>query len=94
MKITGLLWLEDLVDKIAHKHAVKQAEVREVFNNRPRFRFVEKGHRLGENMLSALGQTDAGRYLIVFFIHKRDGQALVLSAREMTASERRLYGKK
>jgi len=94
LKITGLLWLEDLVDKIAQKHAVKQGEVREVFDNGPALRFVEKGHRLGENMYSALGQTDAGRYLVVFFIHKRDGQALILSARDMTASERRVYGKK
>jgi uncharacterized protein len=94
LKINGLIWLEELVDKIAHKHAVKQEEVREVFDNRPRFRFVEKGHRLGENVFSALGRTDAGRYLIVFFIHKKVGQALILSARDMTASERRLYGKK
>jgi uncharacterized protein len=45
-------------------------------------------------VFSALGQTDADRYLIVFFIHKKEGQALILSARDMTASERRLYGKK
>ena len=94
MKINGLIWLEELVDKIAQKHSIKQKEVREVFDNRPRFRFVEKGHRLGENVYSALGQTDAGRYLIVFFILKKEGQALILSARDMTASERRLYGKK
>jgi uncharacterized DUF497 family protein len=94
LKINGLIWLEELVDKIAQKHAVKPEEVREVFDNRPRFRFVEKGHRLGENVFSALGQTDAGRYLIVFFIQKKAGQALILSARDMTASERRLYGKK
>lgn len=94
MKITSLLWLEDLVDKIAHKHAVKLDEVREVFDRRPRFRFIEKGHRLGENVFSAQGQTEAGRYLVVFFIHKKEGQALILSARDMTASERRMYGKK
>jgi uncharacterized protein len=77
LKITGLIWLEDLVDKIAQKHAVKRDEIRELFDNRPRFRFVEKGHRLGENVFSALGQTDAGRYLIVFFIHKKEGQAFI-----------------
>jgi uncharacterized DUF497 family protein len=94
LKITSLIWLEDLVEKIALKHAVKQPEVKEALQNRPRFAFVEKGHRRGENVYSALGQTDAGRYLIVFFIHKEDGQALVLSARDMTDSERRRYGKK
>ena len=83
-----------IVDKIAQEHAVKQSEIREVFDNRPLLRFVEKGHRLGENVYSALGRTEAGRYLVVFFIHKKKGQALILSARDMTASERRLYGKK
>jgi uncharacterized DUF497 family protein len=40
---------------------------------------------------SASGQTHAGRYLIVFFVHKRDGRALILSARDMTRNERRRY---
>jgi uncharacterized DUF497 family protein len=29
--------------------------------------------------------------LIVFFVHKRDRQALILSARDMTRSERSRY---
>ncbi|MGH9759420.1 MAG: hypothetical protein ACREDR_22495 [Blastocatellia bacterium] len=41
-----------------------------------------------------MAQTDAGRYLIVFLIYKKGGQALVVSARDMTESERKLYGKK
>lgn len=94
MKITSLIWLEDLVDKIARKHAVKQSEVREVLRNHPRFRFVEKGRRMGENVYSAMGQTDTGRYLIVFFIRKKEEEALILSARDMTESERRRHGKK
>lgn len=94
LKITGLLWLEDIVEKNEQKHAVRQQEVREVFANSPRFRFVERGHRVGENVYVALGRTQAGRYLIVFFIFKKQGQALILSARNMTVSERRRYEKK
>lgn len=94
MRIGGLIWLEDIVQKIAQKHAVRQQEVREVFASQPRFRFVEKGHQPGENVYAALGQTVGGRYLIVFFIHKQDGRALILSARDMTDLERRGYGKK
>jgi uncharacterized DUF497 family protein len=52
--------------------------------NSSHFRFVEKGDRRGENVYSALGQTSAGRYLIVFFVRKRAGQALPISARDMT----------
>jgi uncharacterized DUF497 family protein len=41
-----------------------------------------------------VGRTDAGRYLIVFFVRKKTQQALILSARDMTRSERRRYEKK
>lgn len=94
MKITGLIWLEDIVQKNLQKHAVQKQDVREVFACGPRFRLAEKGHRSGEDVYAALGRTDAGRYLIVFFVHKKDGRALILSARDMTHSERRKYGKK
>jgi uncharacterized DUF497 family protein len=94
LTITGLIWLEDIVQKNLQKHTVQQQEVREIFANRPRFWFVENGHRAGENVYAALGQTEAGRYLIVFFVHKKDSRALILSARDMTSTERRRYGKK
>jgi hypothetical protein len=54
-------------------------------------RLVESGQRRGEHVYAALGQTEAGRYLVVFLVHKLDGRALVLSARDMTAAERREY---
>lgn len=94
MKITGFIWLEDIVEKLAQKHGVQQQEIKEVFAKLPHFRFAEKGHRPGENVYAALGQTDAGRYLIVFFVHKKDGRALPLSARNMTHAERRRYEQK
>ena len=94
MKITGFIWLEDIVRKLLRKHDVSQDEVGEVFTNQPRFRFVEKGHRAGENVYAALGRTDAGRYLICFFVHKQDRRALILSARDMSDAERRRYAKK
>jgi len=91
LKITGLIWLEDIVEKPERKHGVQQQEVREVFANLPLFRFVEKGHRPNENVYAALGRTSAGRYLIVFFVYKKDRRALILSARDMTPAERRRY---
>lgn len=94
MKITGILWLEDVVEKLLLKHQVDEQEVLEVMEDRPYFRFVEKGHRKDENVYAAFGQTEAGRYLIVYFILKPKNQALVLSARDMTLSERRKYEQK
>ncbi len=91
MKIKGLIWLDKIIDKLATKHNVGQNEVLEVLLNQPYFRFVEKGHRLGENVYAALGRTKSGRYLMVFFIYKKDGRATILPARDMTSSERRRY---
>jgi len=59
--------------------------------NRPYCRFVEKGHRSRENVYAAMGQTDSGRYLILFFVYKKDRRALILSARDMTNTERKRY---
>ena len=94
MKIKEFIWFEEIVEKIERKHHVRQEEVREVFANRPQFRFVEKGHRSGENVYAALGYTNAGRRLIVFFVYKRDKSALLLSARNMTIAERKRYEQK
>jgi uncharacterized DUF497 family protein len=44
--------------------------------------------------IRAGGQTDSGRYLIVFFIHKGDNTALILSARDMDRGERKQYERK
>ena len=94
MKITGIIWLDDIVEKLYSKHGVTTVEVREIFESRPRFRFVEKGHRSGENVYFASGQTGEGRYLIVFFVYKKDSRVLILSARDMTRAERRKHDRK
>jgi len=91
MEIDDFIWLPDIVEKIAVKHQVLQDEVEEVFFDRPLFRFVELGCRAGEDVHAALGQTDAGRYLIVFFIYKSNHAALIVSARDMDSKERKRY---
>lgn len=94
MKLSGIIWLEEIIEKIDRKHRVTQDEVRDVLRSSSHFRFVEKGHRRGENVYSAMGQTSAGRYLIVFFVRKKTRQALPVSARDMTRGERRRYEKR
>ena len=49
------------------KHQVAPEEVDEVLFSRPLYRKVQKGHVPGEDVYAALGRTEAGRYLIVFF---------------------------
>lgn len=94
MTIRGVVWLREIVDKLAVKHHVDPHEVEEVLANTNQFRFLEKGERRGEDVYVALGQSDAGRYLAVLFIYKKTREALILSAREMAAKERKQYGKK
>jgi len=94
LRIAGLIWLDDIVQKLQRKHGVLPDEVEEVFSERPQFRRVEKGHRLGEHVYAAFGQTDDGRYLTIFFVYKKNRRALILSARDMTRAERRRYGRK
>ncbi|MBN1429656.1 MAG: BrnT family toxin [Anaerolineae bacterium] len=94
MKIESLIWLRDIVDKLAWKHQVDPEEVEEALNNRPKIRFVEKGERKGEDVYVALGQTGSGRYLAILFIYKKTKEALIVSARDMADKERKQYGKK
>lgn len=94
MKILRIIWLEHIIDKLAYKHGVTPEEVEEVFALQPKVTRVEKGRFQGEDVYRALGQAESGRYLVVFFIHKRTGEALILSARDMDDKERRSYGRK
>ena len=59
-----------------------------------RFRRIERGDVEGEDLYAAIGQTSAGRYLMIYFVHKKTGEALVVTARDMTKKEKRSYAKK
>lgn len=94
MEITNLIWLDEVLDKIESKRHVTQTEVEEILSGRPKIKKMRKAHFLTEYVYRALGRTTAGRYLVVFFIHKQTGEALILSARDMDKKERRSYASK
>ena len=94
MRIRDVKFAPGVIEKLSLKHNVTDYEVREVFANLPRFRLGEKGERQDEDVYSASGQTDAGRYLTVFFIYKLNQDALIISARDMDKKEKRRYGRK
>ncbi len=91
MYVADIIWLRDIVDKLQWKHQVSPDEVEEVLFGQPLFRRVQKGHVAGEDVYAAMGQTDAGCYLVIFFVYKRSQQALIISARDMDSAERRQY---
>ena len=95
MDIDYIVCPADIEDKLESKHHVTVAQARQVLLNNPRIRFGEKGHTPGQDVYAAFGQTFGGRYLAVFFVHKPDAAtAIIISARDMTTSERKRYGRK
>jgi len=94
MRIDDIVWLPHFVDKLVWKHHVLPEEVQEVLLDNPRYRKVQRGHVPGEDLYAAYGRTRAGRYLTVFFVYKPTHDALIISARDMDAKERRRYAKK
>ena len=94
MNISDIIWLTQFVDKIESKHGVSTDEVEQVLTNRPRIQQIERGALEGEDLYRAIGQTEAGRFLVVFFIYKGRGRALVISARDVSQRERKNYGKR
>ena len=93
MNIYTVIWKDQFVEKLEVKHGVDIDEVEEVLFSNPHVRLFEKGHIKGENLYAAYGQTQAGRYLIVFFVLKKKTSALPISARDMTQPERKYYDK-
>jgi len=94
LKIREIIWLDDVVDKLRWKHHVTATEVEEVLSRKPRINFMEKGkHDSDENLYVALGTTEAGRYLLVLFVLKSNQRALIITARDMTISEKQYYEK-
>lgn len=94
MEVREIIWLEFFVEKLWRKHRVRIEEVEEVLSAEPPVRRVARGNIAGEDVYSAMGRTTRGRYLIVFFVLKAGGRALVISARDMSQKEKRRYAKK
>ena len=91
MKLSIIIWLEDIVEKLHYKHNVKENEVIEVLNNKPKFIRKETGYRQGEDVYAAFGKTNTERFLSVFFVYTKDQRAIIVSARDMTTKERKKY---
>lgn len=92
--IDDIIFLNPVVEKLAWKHRIVPNEVEEVLSGRCKIYKIEKGKVEGEHLYNALGRTEGGRYLSVFFILKIDRIALLVTARDMNRRERKRYEKK
>ena len=93
MRITDIIWKDGVVEKLSVKHAVSIVEAEETLRSRPVVSRMAKGRVQDEDVYAAMAQITGGRYLIVFFIDKKRGVALPISARDMSPAERKYYGK-
>lgn len=93
MNIYEIIWLDTIVAKLWIKHQISIYEVEYVLKGKHHCRLIEKGRVEGEHVFNASGRTADGRYIIVFFIAKKGGKILPISARDMDKSERKLYGR-
>ena len=77
-----------ILDKIESKHNVTFSEVEEACLSDKRH--VRKGR---EGLYKVFSQTTSGRYILVVLVNLGSGSWKVVTAREMSDSERQLYKK-
>ena len=85
-KIDDLAIDDEVLAKIQSRHQVSFEEVSEAcYSARKHVRRGKQG------LYKVFSQTMAGRYLLVVIVYRRTQGWQVVTAREMTDSERRLY---
>lgn len=86
-------WNKGNIDKNLEKHKVNFRECEEIFFNKPLKTFYDIKHSQKENRFIALGITDKGRKLYIAFTI-RNKKIRVISTRDMSRKERKLYEQK
>ena len=89
-KCTGFDWDKGNIDKNWIKHTVSPSECEQVFFNHPLVVQDDLVHSTTEKRFYALGQTDMKRFLFIAFT-VRNNLIRVISARDMSRKERRVY---
>ena len=90
MRIDDFLWPDERIEHVA-RHGVTPEEVEEVCFGRS---LIQRAKSEGVNpVYYVLGQSESGRYVFCVVIRFPDGIAYPVTAREMTAKEKRRYRK-
>jgi uncharacterized DUF497 family protein len=88
--LTGFEWDEGNLSKNWEKHKVSALECEQAIFNKPLIALPDERHSESEPRFYALGQTDNGRRLFIVFTARSD-LIRVISARDMSRKERRIY---
>jgi uncharacterized DUF497 family protein len=90
LEATGFEWDDGNIDKSWIKHGVSPSECEQMFFNQPLVVADDDIHSELEARFYALGRTDANRLLFVVFTIRKD-MIRIISARDMSAKERKAY---
>lgn len=83
-------WDQEKAASNLEKHGVSFEEAGSVFSDPLYIDFYDPDHSIDEHRYLIMGQSTAGRLLIVSYT-ERDDVVRLISAREMTSSERSAY---
>ena len=86
----GFEWDDGNSEKNWISHQVSQSECEQIFFNIPLILLEDEKHSTEEKRYAALSQTDMGRLITVIFTI-RNNKIRVISARDMSRKERKLY---
>jgi len=87
---SGFQWDTGNAEKNWDRHRVSRTECEQIFFNVPLIVAPDIQHSRDEARWYSLGHTDGGRHLFVVFTI-RDDLVRVISARDMSRRERRVY---
>jgi uncharacterized DUF497 family protein len=91
-RIDGFEWDSGNERKNIETHGVSQSEAEQIFFNQPMRITTDSIHSAHEARWLALGVTDEGRrLLVVFTLRAAETIIRVISARDMSRKERRIY---
>ena len=80
-----VMWTEDSETHIG-RHNVTPLEVEQVLYSQPRLAVAGR-----DDTTEVLGQTDSGRLLLVVVSEVSDGRDFMVTARDMTVTEKRMF---
>ena len=89
-QLEGFEWGQSNIEKNWEKHRVSYLECEEVFFNQPLLVQEDEIHSKFEPRYYVLGRSNDGRHLFIVFTIRRN-KIRVISARNMSRRERRIY---
>ena len=85
--ITSIKWTEDSIEHVA-RHAVRPEDVEEACFNEEEIPLIRSGR---ENLHYVFGKTYSGRFLFIVVRFVRQGEARVITARDMSEWEKTYF---